>query len=219
MDAFGSVKIFFDILNSLWKNFTELRQADAKRIGQIFSVSVEPSFQQLTTIHDDYTRTFSKLRDHLRDRSLPPRSLLIWLRDAGLQYRGVRDNLWTIDTELRSPETPAFNGLEKRHADFITAFQRYIRSVIEYYRCTVSWYGATIYRSSERTLQAVLDSIGETQASDGEAYKHFVQFYEHIVVTDLIQELTMVCDVRLPQHWQAVCRAFREVRTCVGDAI
>lgn len=216
MNPLGSVKTFFDVLDSLWKKITEFRQADAKRIQQMFSASVEPSFQQLTTIHDDYTRTFSKLRDHLRDRSLPPRSLLIWLRDAGLQYRAVRDNLWTIDAELTSPEMPALSRLEKRHGDFIIAFQRYIRSVIEYYRCTVAWYGATFYRRSERTLQSVLDSIGETEASDGEAYRNFVQFYEHIVVSDLILELTTVCDVRLPQHWQAVCRAFREVRTCVG---
>jgi hypothetical protein len=218
MDVFGSIKTCCDILDSLYKKFAELRQADGQRVQQIYIGSIEPSFQQLTKIHDDYTANLSKLRDHLRDHLLPPRDLLLWVRDAGLKYRSARENLWTIDADLRSTETPDFGEVKKRHGRFMAAYRRYIRSIIEYYRCTVSWYGLSMYRSSEHTLQSVLDSVGDDEASDGEAYMQFKQFYEHVIVTDLTQELTIICDVRLPQHWQAVCRTFREVRMYAGDA-
>jgi hypothetical protein len=218
MDVLSSVQKIFEIIDLLHKKFTELRQADAKRIRQVYKLSIEPSFQQLTTIHDDYTANLSKLRDYLRDRSLPPRDLLRWLRDAGLRYRSVRENLSTIDADLRSIATPEFERLSERHGHFMLGFRRYVRSIIEYYRCTISWHGLSLYRDSEHTLQTVFDSVRDDEAQDNEVPQLLEQFYKHASVTDLTQELTTICDVRLPQYWQAVCRAFREVKMHAGDA-
>jgi len=218
MDIFSNIKALFDIIDSIYKELSELRHTDVEKVEQIYSTIIEPSFQNLNKIHDDYTINISSLIDHLQDHSHPPRDLLIWLRDAGLKYRSVRENLWTIDTDLKSLDTKQFTGVKKRHAQFLEIYCRYLRSIIEYYRCTVSCYGLSIYRNSDSILRAVLDAVGDDDTTDGETHGQFKKFYEHSTVTDFSQELMTICDVRLPQYWQAVCRNYREVRMCaIGD--
>ena len=149
---------------------------------------------------------------------MPPRDLLLWVRDLGLQYRSVRENLWTIDAELKNVDSLEFQRWGKKYARFTLAYRNYLRSIIEYGRCTISWYGLSVYRGSDHTIQTVMDLVGSPETTDEGISAQVAQFYKHGIITDFEKELSSVCDVLLPQHWQAVCRSFREVQMAEIDA-
>jgi hypothetical protein len=199
------------VIDLLRNQLTGISRADATRLQEIYTDIVVPSYEQLKLVHEDYTANLSELRDHLRDGTLAPRQLIRWVRARGLKYRADRDELWSIDAELRATGTRPFQSPDACE-EFQAAFTRYIRSIIEYYRCTVSWHGTSFHRAAEEMLEATLESFDDPPADLARL------FYAHHAVDELTKELSVVCDNRLPEHWRAVARNYRDVRAHVNTS-
>jgi hypothetical protein len=170
---------------------------------------VEESFRDLETIHNDYSTKLSELREHLASRSLPPKELIQWLRNAGLEYRVRRDYLGTIESEieaLKNQPTYAAQG----EARFFLDFREYITSVMNYYECTAPYEGASLFRRSEKRLRHILDQL---EMKEPDLDKIADLFYTDYIVQDMQEFLIDICDDELPYYWQKVCSNYRAVRS------
>ncbi len=96
-DAAETIRFIYGEINKFLKNSGEAKKENAKRL---FEAVVEPSFRQLATVHDDYMRNLSVLKEHLERRDLPPKNVLHWLHEASLKYNADRVFLRTIEVEL-----------------------------------------------------------------------------------------------------------------------
>lgn len=197
-----------EVVDLLRNQLAGISRADATRLQRIYADVVVPSYEQLKPVHENYSANLSELRDHLRNGTLAPRQLIRWVRARGLKYRADRDALWSIDAELRALATRPFQSPDSCE-EFQAAFTRFTRSIIEYYRCTVSWHGTSFHRAAEDMLEATLESFDDPQTDLAKL------FYAHHAVEELTKELSVVCDNRLPEHWRAVARNYREVRAYV----
>lgn len=95
--------MFSDLLKALdllGGKVRELYKRKNERLNAIFDVVVDSSYKDLEVIHRDNSLQLSRLRDHLVNKSLPPRELVQWLRNVGLEYRDKREALQTIEVEL-----------------------------------------------------------------------------------------------------------------------
>jgi hypothetical protein len=201
-------------------------QAKAKqeRIDRRYKRIVEESFLELKTIHQDYSTNLSKLRDHLVEKSLPPRELIQWLRKTGLQYRTDREKLATIEVEIWDLEEDIwvpegmFNPPMDEARTFYWRLHQYVRAILRYYEASTSYGGLSYYRDFENSLEALLSGIEISQEQDKpfivETFKN--KFYETQEVQDTNRELIRICDKVLPERWQEVVREYRRVRAAAG---
>jgi hypothetical protein len=211
-----NIKDIVDIVKILYESILDLRNRRKQNNRLIFDNVVQPSFEQLENIHDDYTNQLSQLRIHLQKKTLPPRDLLIWLRNAGLKYRMEREFLWTVDTEVSKPQDRSNGPKENHDTPFDEYLKKYVKSIIDYYRCTVSFNNLSFYRDFEYNLETLLNSLEVNNKDKSNSQELSVLFYDDDSIMHIVNELTLICDVRLSKMWQNVCICYRELRKICG---
>lgn len=208
------VKLLTDVVRGRVKSKQE-------EIEKIYNSVVKESFQQLETVHQDYTINLSILRQHLVTRSLPPRELIWWLRERGLQHRALREKLRSIDEETRNLEGK-FNPEKDNEGNFYWHLHRYVKAVVDYFEKTTSYDEVSFYRDYENQLDKLLWGIQEDQRDQarpqGINYADVVKtiFYETDYVQDMHDILMRISDKVLPEQWQAVVREYKRVRASAG---
>jgi hypothetical protein len=70
-----------DILKFLSDKVFDWENLEHKKIQDLYEI-VETSFKDLESIHHDYSTKLSLLRQHLLDKSMPPKDLIKWLRET-----------------------------------------------------------------------------------------------------------------------------------------
>jgi hypothetical protein len=184
-DFLGAIRlVFIGIDRFLQSSGGEIKE-NAKGL---FENVIEPSFRQLATVHDDYMRNLSALKEHLEKKDLPPRDILQWLHDAGLNYRADREYLRTIEAEIEGAKRKKLAG-KKRAAELQRAFEGYCKSIIGYWYKTNPSIESTLYRDFETSLRMALVSSASSSMSFEWARD---SFYESEEVRKVLQTLSEV---------------------------
>jgi hypothetical protein len=192
---------------------SELDKQKNEKIETTFKIVVESSYKDLELIHRDYSMQLSKLRDHLIGKSLPPRELIQWFRNAGLEYRDKREALQTIKVELDRFTGKPVNPNKDKESKFNWHLQRYIKAVLAYMECTISYQDLSYYRDYERSLNSLLGALEKDQeGKHREAQVLTSLFYESDFVQDLNEQLIKICDEWLPRRWKIVVEEYRLLR-------
>ena len=198
-----------------WRKASE--EERAKTIKLAFDEVVEPSYRKLEAIHQDYTVKLSALREHLANRSLPPRELIHWLRNVGLEYRKDREFLATIEEELNRFSREQVNPTSNDTAAFYWHLQHFVKAVMKYYHCTTGHGEVSFYRDFESSLTVLLRQTGNADPASTETEREL--FYGAPQVADMCEMLLIVCDHDLPTAWKEVSIAFRAARQVAGKAM
>lgn len=191
-----------------------------ERIEKTFETVVESSYRDLELIHHDYSTQLSLLRDHLINKSLPPHDLIQWLRQTGLEYRHKREALLTIEAEVWRFSGKSINPNKDLKSRFNWHLQLYVKSVLDYLTCTISYTEISFYRDYEDRLDSLLKMMEVDYqikgiSADSKTFAHL--FYETDYVKDMNKILIRVCDLTLPKRWKEVNVQYRVLRSIVHD--
>jgi len=200
------------ILRGIKECLTEYLDRKHKSINATHNEVIVRAFKDLETIHVDYTKHLSKLRDNLVDESLPPRELIRWWRDTGLQLRHLRENVSSIEEDLKLFETKLPRGNDKE-GNFYWECYQFAVSVLQYLKTTISPAQLSFYRDFEMQLSSVLSAL-ESGAIESEVLKRI--FYSREEVRDLVPELLTITDRVLPERWRNVSAHYRRVSAAAG---
>lgn len=213
MLGFGDL---WKVIEFLTDKINAYKCIEREQLKKYFEVAVEPSYQDLERIHNDYTVQLSKLRMYVRDMALPPQELIDWLRQTGLEYRPKRDALSTFEAEITGfGNMPADPTSDDAQARFLWHLQQYAKGIVAYIKCTTSHKDLSYYRDYEFDLTRLLRLIEDEHRNQGEKKILASIFYETDYVKDLHEELINVCDKVLPLHWKRVTEQYRALRSCV----
>jgi hypothetical protein len=207
-DAIDVIKVLYERLNY----FSEGRQAERARF---FKEVIEESFQKLELIHKDYTENLSQLSQYLQTQELPPRKLLVWLRDAGIKYRADRDYLWTIKQELAGFDYGKLVTRRDR-PELQSVLSGYVKSIIRYYETTMSPSEWSFYRDYEHKLDNAVTQLERSKESRIPEETLAEMFYKGDTVKTTHDALIDICDKRLPERWVEVSTYYRSIRGMLG---
>lgn len=208
----------FKGIELLGSHVAELDKRKNERIETTFAVVVESSYKDLELIHRDYSMQLSRLRDHLISKSLPPRELIQWFRNAGLEYRNKREALQTIRVELNRFTGKPVDQNKDKESKFNWHLQRYIRAVLAYLDCTISYQDLSFYRDYEQRLNSLLKAVEkDEEGKQREAEIITRGFYEADFVQDLNEHLLIICDEQLPRRWKIVTEEYRKLRATLQN--
>jgi hypothetical protein len=101
--ALGAVKTIWDML-------INLLQADSNNKKSFFENHVEPLQEKLTQVHKDYIKGFQEAQKYLRDGSVPPMTLLDFLKERRRDYQPERQLVESTAAEIISSENSKFSG-------------------------------------------------------------------------------------------------------------
>jgi hypothetical protein len=204
----------FDVVKFIYERINGWEKLKQEKIERIFETVAQDSFNELETIHKDYTIKLSMLRQHLISRTLPPKELIFWLRNAGLEYRANRDLLPTITEDIKRFSAQSTDPNKDRESKFYFYLRKYVRSVLNYYAVT-SYNDLSFYRGYESQLNTLLlqmERLGENDKRIAEL------FYSTDNVEDMNEQLIRICDKVLPERWQDVGRNYRSLRAIVQSS-
>ena len=195
---------------------TEFNSKKSERIGSAFDSVIEESYKDLRLVHQDYSTQLSTLREHLIRKTLPPKDLILWFRNAGLEYRERREELRTIDVELKRLTGKSVDPNKNSESRFNWHFQNYIMAVLAYTKCTISYQDKSFYRDYERNLSSLLVAL-EKEHEGRNSQPITKIFYETDFVQDMNTELIEICDEKLPTHWKKVTEEYRLSRAALQN--
>jgi len=181
---------------------------------RVFKGFVEPVLEQLTLVHQDYTRNLSQLAANLEAKELPPRELVEWLRSARLQQRATREELMTADAELRGLDFERLARGTGENDHTIAQFCRdYVNAILAYFSTCAGPTELSFYRHFEQALRSRIaraEAHGETPATTA-------AFYEQGHVQDMAEALRNTVDNELPRSWMAVRRRYGALWAALGS--
>jgi hypothetical protein len=207
------IKLIIDKMGA-WHNSS--KEEKAKKVASVFKEVVIPSFEKLEIIHHDYSVNLTALRQHLINRSLPPRELIQWLQSLGIEYRKDRIFLMTIDEEFKRFSDPQVDPTSDIASEFYWNLQLFVIAVMNYCHCTTEYNEISYYRDFEASLNVLLKRTQNSNPKTDESAKDL--FYSAPEVQDMCDTLLLVCDKYLPRAWEQVSRAFRGTQLVAGEA-
>ncbi|QLE53742.1 hypothetical protein FD724_38485 (plasmid) [Nostoc sp. C057] len=201
-----------DVIKFLSDKVSNWNNLKYEKIEKIYETVVEVSFKELEVIHHNYSIQLSTLREHLINRTTPPKELINWLRNTGLEYRDKRESLQTIEDELRRFNNQPIDPNKDKKSNFYWHFQKYVKSVLNYFQCTISHKNLSFYRDYEAQLNSLLKAV----ENDSQKHRIFIKsatdvFYGSDYVQDMNDELIRICDEILPRQWKEVNSQYRLV--------
>ena len=141
-----------------------------------------------------------------------------WLRNAGLEYRDKREALITIEVELKRFTDKQIDPNADKESKFNWQLQRYIKAILAYTECTISYQDFSYYRHYEWMLDSLLSAIEKDQEGKSRVAEiTMIAFYNADTIQDMNQHLIKICDERLPKRWQLVTEEYRLLRAALQN--
>lgn len=118
----------------------------------------------------------------------------------------------TIEDELRRFNNQPIDPNKDKKSNFYWHFQKYVKSVLNYFQCTISHKNLSFYRDYEAQLNSLLKAV----ENDSQKHRIFIKsatdvFYGSDYVQDMNDELIRICDEILPRQWKEVNSQYRLV--------
>lgn len=186
---------------------TTLVRAYAQRKTDLFRNHVEPLHAHVLKIHEDYLRGFAELRDHLRDRSVPPEQVVAFLRDRRREHAALRDLVKSLSSELASAKKRGFSDAVWQ------ALGDYCNAVLDYFDASrgmaaVSWYSDFI-----QDVEANLAFRIELPEYPRHRNAWVASGIAGDPAADLLENAERTLDLYLPNALSAVNQTYARLRT------
>ncbi len=209
MIGFGEL---WKVVGFIAEKLKESSRLKREQLREYYSLVIEPSYNDLEIIHENYVRQLSELRISLQNHSIPPAELVSWIRRSGLEFRTKREALSTFETELASfDDLPQHQLSGGSNAAFLRHLKEYASEVVEYLKCTTSHKdGPSLYRGFEGGLARLLGHLASGQKCIRQGSPE--GFYSDEYILRLDSELADLCDIRLPGQWKRITEKFRALR-------
>lgn len=212
MIGFGEL---WKVASFIAERLKESSSLKREQLREYYSQVIQPSYNDLEAIHENYVRQLSELRSSLQNQSMPPAELVSWIRRSGLEFRSKREALSTFEAELSNFDDLHQQQLSGGSNDaFLRHLKEYAGEVVEYLKCTTSHKdGPSLYRGFEGGLARLLAHLASGQKGIGQGSPE--GFYSDEYVYGLDSELAYLCDIRLPEQWKRITEKYRALRFCV----
>ena len=166
------------IAQLLFEKLADWSKSKREEVERIYSSVVVDSFNELEATHQDYTSKFSRLRDHLLVHSMPPRELITWWRNAGLEYRKNRRFLATIESEsyyfLEHARSRRVFFAKEQANDFYREACLYVSAVVAYIRVTVSHFehDSSLTEEDFQIERPNISALAEEEPAESPSLEH-----------------------------------------------